>query len=65
MRRSANAGEITSTVTFLSTMPTLRDAIFGLAVAGALAGITYGTEGIPGERLPGLRGGGVIERCPF
>lgn len=35
------------------------------AVAGALAGIAYGIEGIPGEWLSGLRGKDIIERCLF
>ena len=35
------------------------------AVAGALAGIVYGIEGIPAEWLDKLRGKGVIEACLF
>ena len=35
------------------------------AVAGALAGIAYGIEGIPGGWLSGLRGKDIIERCLF
>ena len=35
------------------------------AVAGALAGIVYGAEGIPAEWLGALRGTDVIERCLF
>lgn len=35
------------------------------AVAGALAGIAYGIEGIPGEWLSELRGKDIIERCLF
>lgn len=35
------------------------------AVAGALAGIVYGVEGIPGEWLSALRGSEVIEACLF
>lgn len=35
------------------------------AVAGALAGIVYGMEGIPGEWLSVLRGTEVIEACLF
>lgn len=35
------------------------------AVAGALAGIVYGIEGIPGEWLSVLRGKDIIERCLF
>lgn len=35
------------------------------AVAGALAGIVYGVEGIPGEWLSTLRGAEVIEACLF
>ena len=35
------------------------------AVAGALAGIVYGVEGIPSEWLDKLRGTGVIESCLF
>lgn len=35
------------------------------AVAGALAGIVYGMEGIPGEWLSALRGSEVIEACLF
>ena len=35
------------------------------AVAGALAGIVYGVEGIPTEWLNSLRGKDIIERCLF
>ena len=35
------------------------------AVAGALAGVAYGIEGIPGEWLSELRGKDIIERCLF
>jgi ADP-ribosylglycohydrolase len=35
------------------------------AVAGALAGIAYGLEGIPAEWLEALRGKDVIEACLF
>ncbi len=35
------------------------------AVAGALAGIVYGVEGIPAEWLDKLRGTDVIEACLF
>ena len=35
------------------------------AVAGGLAGILYGMEGIPPEWIEGLRGKDVIERCLF
>ncbi|MBM6786768.1 ADP-ribosylglycohydrolase family protein [Collinsella tanakaei] len=35
------------------------------AVAGALAGIVYGMEGIPDEWLSALRGAEVIEACLF
>lgn len=35
------------------------------AVAGALAGIVYGIEGIPAEWLDALRGKDVIEACLF
>lgn len=35
------------------------------AVAGALAGIVYGVEGIPAKWLNSLRGNDVIERCLF
>ena len=35
------------------------------AVAGALAGIVYGIEGIPPERLDRLRDIDLIEACPF
>lgn len=35
------------------------------AVAGALAGIVYGIEGIPAEWLDKLRGTDVIEACLF
>ncbi len=35
------------------------------AVAGALAGIAYGVEGIPIGWLSGLRGKDIIERCLF
>ena len=35
------------------------------AVAGALAGIVYGIEGIPAEWLGTLRGKNVIESCLF
>ena len=35
------------------------------AVAGALAGIVYGIEGIPAEWLDKLRGTDVIEECLF
>ena len=35
------------------------------AVAGALAGIVYGVEGIPAEWLDKLRGTDVIEVCLF
>lgn len=35
------------------------------AVAGALAGIVYGVEGIPGDWLSALRGAEVIEACLF
>lgn len=35
------------------------------AVAGALAGIAYGIEGIPGGWLSELRGKDIIERCLF
>lgn len=35
------------------------------AVAGALAGIVYGVEGIPAEWLSSLRGKDIIERCLF
>ena len=35
------------------------------AVAGALAGIVYGVEGIPAKWLNSLRGKDVIERCLF
>ena len=35
------------------------------AVAGALAGIAYGLEGIPGEWLHRLRGKDVIDSCLF
>ena len=35
------------------------------AVAGALAGILYGMDGIPAEWLEVLRGKDVIERCLF
>lgn len=35
------------------------------AVAGALAGIVYGVEGIPAEWLGALRGTDVIEACLF
>ena len=35
------------------------------AVAGALAGIAYGVEGIPSEWLDKLRGRDVIEACLF
>ena len=35
------------------------------AVAGALAGIVYGVEGIPSEWLDKLRGTDVIESCLF
>lgn len=36
-----------------------------VAVAGALAGIVYGTEGIPVEWLDKLRGKELIESCLF
>lgn len=35
------------------------------AVAGALAGIVYGIEGIPKEWMEALRGKEIIERCLF
>lgn len=35
------------------------------AVAGALAGIVYGEDGIPAEWLSLLRGKDVIEECLF
>ena len=35
------------------------------AVAGGLAGIVYGVDGIPRAWLDGLRGTDVIERCLF
>ena len=35
------------------------------AVAGALAGIVYGIEGIPSEWRDKLRGKDVIEACLF
>ena len=35
------------------------------AVAGALAGIVYGIEGIPSEWLDKLRGKDLIESCLF
>ena len=35
------------------------------AVAGALAGIVYGIDGIPREWLEQLRGKDVIEACLF
>ncbi len=35
------------------------------AVAGALAGIVYGIEGIPAKWMRSLRGKDVIERCLF
>lgn len=35
------------------------------AVAGALAGIVYGIDGIPAEWVDSLRGKDVIERCLF
>ena len=35
------------------------------AVAGALAGIVYGAEGIPADWLDKLRGKGLIESCLF
>lgn len=36
-----------------------------VAVAGALAAIVYGTEGIPVEWLDKLRGKELIESCLF
>lgn len=41
------------------------DADTTAAVAGGLAGIAYGLEGIPGEWLAALRGRDVIESCLF
>lgn len=41
------------------------DADTTAAVAGALAGIVYGREGIPGEWLDALRGKDIIEACLF
>ena len=35
------------------------------AVAGGLAGIMYGMEGIPEEWIEGLRGKGIINKCLF
>ena len=35
------------------------------AVAGGLAGIMYGMEGIPAEWVDNLRGKEVIDRCLF
>ena len=35
------------------------------AVAGGLAGIMYGMEGIPAEWVDKLRGKEVIDRCLF
>ena len=44
---------------------TLRDCIYGLAVAGALAGTAYGLKAIPQEWVDTLRGKELIERCLF
>lgn len=41
------------------------DADTTACVAGALAGIVYGRDGIPREWLRDLRGKDVIERCLF
>ena len=35
------------------------------AVTGGLAGIVYGTDGIPGEWIDMLRGKEIIDRCLF
>jgi len=35
------------------------------AVAGALAGIAYGADSIPGEWMSGLLGKDIIESCLF
>lgn len=48
--RAVNLGDDTDTVA---------------AVAGGLAGIIYGMDGIPSEWVEGLRGKEVIERCLF
>lgn len=42
-----------------------RDTDTTAAVAGALAGIVYGVESIPGEWIDALRGKDVIEACLF
>lgn len=41
------------------------DADTTAAVAGGLAGIVYGMEGIPAEWMDTLRGKQTIEMCPF
>ena len=59
----ANTGTYESCV--LEAVNLGRDTDTTAAVAGALAGIVYGVESIPGEWIDALRGKDIIEACLF